>query len=47
MMDQAGVNGTYWSAGEWWGDYSLSVQPQNNFVVDRPQMPVLLNHLGA
>jgi endoglucanase len=47
MMDQAGVDGTYWSAGEWWGDYPLSVQPQNGFMLDRPQMPVLVSHLGA
>jgi endoglucanase len=46
VFDNAGIDGTYWSAGEWWGPYSLSVQPLNNFSVDRPQMTVLWNHLG-
>ncbi|MEZ5396694.1 MAG: cellulase family glycosylhydrolase [Bryobacterales bacterium] len=26
-MDEAGMGGTYWAAGDWWGDYPLSVQP--------------------
>ena len=47
VMDSAGFDGTYWSAGEFWGDYPLSVQPTGNFTVDRPQLPTLLNHLGA
>ena len=46
VLDNAGIDGTYWSAGEWWGDYPLSVQPLQNFTVDRPQMQVLWNHLG-
>jgi endoglucanase len=46
VLDNAGIDGTYWSAGEWWGDYPLSVQPQQNFMVDRPQMQVLWAHLG-
>jgi endoglucanase len=33
------VNGTYWAGGEWWNNYSLSVQPDNNG--DRVQMQVL------
>lgn len=36
-----GVPGTYWSAGPRWGDYKLSVQPTQNYTVDRPQMSVL------
>jgi hypothetical protein bacD2_14123 len=36
-----GVSGTYWSAGPRWGDYSLAVQPDNNYTTDRPQMSVL------
>ena len=47
VMDGAGCDGTYWSAGEFWGDYPLSVQPTVGFMVDRPQLPTLLNHLGA
>ena len=44
-LDAAGLDGTYWAAGEWWGDYQLSVQPANNFTTDRPQLPVLQGHL--
>ena len=33
------INGTYWAAGAWWGNYSLSIQPQSS--VDAPQMSVL------
>ncbi len=45
-LDQAGWHGTYWAAGEWWGNYPLSVQPLGNFTVDRVQMPVLSAHLA-
>jgi len=37
------VNGTYWAGGEWWNNYSLSVQPDNNG--DRVQMQVLTKYL--
>ena len=47
LLDNAGLDGTYWSAGEFWGNYPLSVQPTDNFMVDRPQLPVLAAHLGA
>ncbi|HWQ53901.1 MAG TPA: cellulase family glycosylhydrolase [Bryobacteraceae bacterium] len=43
-LDDAGFDGTYWAAGEWWGAYPLSVQPAGGF--DRPQMAVLEAHLG-
>ncbi len=45
-LDAAGFPGTYWAAGEWWGDYALSVQPRNDFTVDRPQLTVLSRHLA-
>jgi fibronectin type 3 domain-containing protein len=45
-LDSAGFDGTYWSAGEWWGTYPLSVQPANNYTTDAPQLPTLLAHLG-
>ena len=45
-LDAAGLDGTYWAAGEWWGSYPLSVQPMNNFTVDRPQLVVLNGHLA-
>ncbi|HEY6392636.1 MAG TPA: cellulase family glycosylhydrolase [Bryobacteraceae bacterium] len=45
-LDAAGLDGSYWAAGEWWGAYPLSVQPQNNFTTDRPQLAVLSGHLA-
>ncbi len=36
---------TYWAGGPWWGNYMFSVQPRNGS--DRPQMGVLLRHLGS
>ena len=45
-LDDAGMDGTYWAAGEWWANYILSVQPANNFTTDRAQTPVLLSHLA-
>ena len=45
-LDAAGMNGTYWAAGEWWGRYPLSVHPEGNFTQDRPQMAILRGHLG-
>jgi endoglucanase len=44
-LDAAGFSGTYWSAGEWWGTYALSVQPLDSFTIDREQTPTLLAHL--
>ncbi|MCB8746899.1 glycoside hydrolase family 5 protein [Rhodoferax sp. U2-2l] len=34
---------TYWSAGPWWGNYPLSIQP--NHGIDAPQMEVLRRYL--
>jgi len=45
-IDAARLDGTYWAAGEWWGDYPLSVQPADNFATDRPQLAVLAAHLA-
>ncbi len=45
-LDAAGFDATYWAAGEWWGNYALSVQPQDSFMLDRPQTQVLLQHLS-
>jgi endoglucanase len=44
-LDQAGLPGTYWAAGEWWGEYPLSVQPGGNFTTDAEQLQTLMNHL--
>jgi len=46
-LDAAGMDGAYWAAGEWWGTYSLSVQPAANFTVDRPQIKTLQGHAGG
>ncbi|MCW8131335.1 MAG: glycoside hydrolase family 5 protein [Planctomycetota bacterium] len=46
-LDAAGMGGTYWAAGIFWGDrYPLTLHPSENFTQDRPQMAVLLKHLG-
>src|SRR5574340_640504 len=45
-LDDVGMDGVYWAGGEWWGDYTLSAQPQGNFTIDRPQMAVLQAHAG-
>ncbi len=44
-LDRHCIGGTAWSAGPWWGDYPLSLEPEGG--VDRPQMAVLEQHLGA
>ena len=38
------VGWTYWAAGPWWGDYPLSVQP-NDDGTDKPQFEILARHL--
>lgn len=35
---------TYWAAGQWWGDYPLSIAPKNG--QDAPQLAVLKKYLG-
>lgn len=44
-LDAAGFDAAWWAAGEWWGDYGLSLQPEAGFSVERPQMAVLLGRL--
>ena len=38
-----GISSTYWAGGSWWGDYPLSIAPENG--TDRPQMSVLERYL--
>jgi endoglucanase len=38
-ISENGVNGAYWAAGPWWGNYRLSVEPREG--KDRPQMQIL------
>lgn len=35
---------TYWAAGQWWGEYPLSIAPKNG--EDAPQLAVLRKYLG-
>ena len=35
-VDELGMESACWAAGEWWGDYPLSVQPGHAFVTDSP-----------
>jgi endoglucanase len=42
-LDQAGMEGCWWAAGEWWGDYKLSLQPHDDFQHPAPQMAVYRN----
>jgi endoglucanase len=41
MLDDADMDSCYWAAGEWWGDYPLSIQPRRDFEQDAPQMRLL------
>jgi endoglucanase len=46
-LDEAGFGATYWAAGTYWGNgYALTIQPTDNYTVDRPQMQVMLKHLS-
>lgn len=45
VLDEAGMDSTYWAAGEWWGGYFMSIQPDENFTKDKPQLAILLKHL--
>jgi hypothetical protein len=43
ILDEAGISSCYWAAGDIWApDYGFSLQPLNNFAVDRPQLAHLL-----
>ena len=46
-MQSAGLSGTYWAGGPWWGTYPISCEPAGDFTVDAPQMSVLQNYTGA
>lgn len=44
-LNEAGMGGTYWAGGTYWGKYPMSIQPTEKFTVHRPQMAVLRKHL--
>lgn len=46
VLDENGMDATYWAGGTWWGSYPLSIQPTNNYTTDAAPMSVLLNHLS-
>lgn len=37
-----GINGTYWAAGPWWGNYKLAIAPKEG--QDRPQLETLMRY---
>ena len=39
------VNGTYWAAGPWWGDYTLTIEPIDG--TDRPQISILSKYTSV
>ncbi|TLX53652.1 glycoside hydrolase family 5 protein [Stutzerimonas nosocomialis] len=39
------IPSTYWAAGPWWGEYSMSLDVTSNKA--RPQLPILQKHAGA
>jgi endoglucanase len=43
-LQEQGINGAYWAAGSRWNNYILSVQPQNDYTVDRPQLKILTKY---
>ena len=50
-LDNAGIPGTYWAAGDTW-DWSptatadrLDIQPRDALYTDRPQLATLMAHL--
>ena len=40
-LDELDMDSSVWAAGEWWGDYPLSVQPGHAYVTDAPVLKVL------
>lgn len=44
-LRQAGISSSYWAAGEWWGNYPLSIQPRGTRAA--PQMAALTSVAAA
>jgi len=47
LLDMAEIPSCYWAAGEWWGDYPLSLQPRNDFTEQSSQMSWFLGGEGS
>ncbi len=43
--DDVWLGWTWWAAGPWWGDYFMSIEPEDG--ADKPQMDLLERHLTA
>jgi endoglucanase len=41
-LDRTGMTGCWWAAGEWWGKYTLSLQPKDDFRTPAPQLKWLV-----
>lgn len=46
-LDRTGMDGCWWAAGEWWGDYKLSIQPRENFQNPAPQLAHLVRRQSS
>jgi endoglucanase len=46
-LQEQGVNGVYWAAGAQWNNYTLSVQPRDNYTVDMPQLKILIKYTAT
>ena len=44
-LDTYGIDSAYWSAGIWWGDNTMAVQPYDNYTRPSEQEAVLRKHL--
>ncbi|MGI9553115.1 MAG: glycoside hydrolase family 5 protein [Aurantibacter sp.] len=42
-LETKGINGAYWAGGPWWGDYILSIEPNNG--ADKAQMEIVQKYL--
>ena len=45
-IQTANVGGCYWAAGPWWGDYPLSIQPEQKTPKLKPQMKILKRYMA-
>ena len=43
-LDKNNISGTYWAAGPWWKNYSLSIEPEDG--QDQPQMAIYAKYFA-
>ncbi|PQO46086.1 glycoside hydrolase family 5 protein [Blastopirellula marina] len=46
LMHEVNTSVSYWAAGEWWGDYPLSVQPESFDAPLPAQMKTVVSNMG-